>query len=108
MQYNRHAFSGSLRSWCNIGGFNIGSVTRNPPIHQIQFPANISGYTVVNILPFDPYQAYIEDTLHHVPDVPQAAQLYSSACISLYVRVYRFITISSSEENTRTLGYHDG
>ena len=26
--------------------FNIGGVTRNPPIRQISFPTNISGYTV--------------------------------------------------------------
>ena len=30
--YDCHAFSGSLRY---IGGFNIGGVTRNPPICQI-------------------------------------------------------------------------
>ena len=30
--YDHHAFSGSLR---NIGRFNIGGVTGNPPIHQI-------------------------------------------------------------------------
>ena len=28
LRYDRHAFSWSL---CNIGGFNIGGVTRNPP-----------------------------------------------------------------------------
>ena len=44
MRYDCHAFSGSLCSWRNIGGFNIdgfniGGVTGNPPI-------NISGYTV--------------------------------------------------------------
>ena len=33
--YDRHAFSGSLRGWRNIGGFNIGGVTRNPSIRQI-------------------------------------------------------------------------
>ena len=33
--YDRHAFSGSLRGWRNIGGFNIGGVTGNPPIRQI-------------------------------------------------------------------------
>ena len=38
VRYNRHAFSGSLRSWCNIGGFNIGGVTRNPPICQVIIP----------------------------------------------------------------------
>ena len=33
--YDHHAFSGSLRDWRNIGRFNIGGVTRNPPIRQI-------------------------------------------------------------------------
>ena len=27
-RYDYHGFCGS---WCNIGGFNIGSVTGNPP-----------------------------------------------------------------------------
>ena len=34
-RYDRHSFSGSLRSWLNIGGFNFGSVAGNPPIRQI-------------------------------------------------------------------------
>ena len=34
-RYDRHAFSGSLHSWRNVGGFNIGGVTGNPPIRQI-------------------------------------------------------------------------
>ena len=33
--YNRHTFSESLCGWHFIGGFNIGSMTRNPPICQI-------------------------------------------------------------------------
>ena len=35
LQYDRHTFSGRLRCWRNIGGFNIGSVTRKLPIRQI-------------------------------------------------------------------------
>ena len=33
--YDCHTFSRYLRGWRNIGGFNIGGVTRNPPIRQI-------------------------------------------------------------------------
>ena len=34
-RYDRHAFSGSLCCWRNIGGFSIGGVTGIPPIRQI-------------------------------------------------------------------------
>ena len=33
--FTRYIATPSPGSWCNIGGFNIGGVTRNPPIRQI-------------------------------------------------------------------------